>query len=133
MNKFQFLGRLTKEVEVRAIPNTDKKVSQFDLAVNRRFANKDGKRETDFFHIVAFGTTGEFCAKYFKKGKQVLVEGRIQNRTWEDENGQKRYVTDYIAEQVYFADAADKAEVNNDVITADDGYITIEDTADLPF
>lgn len=133
MNKFQFLGRLTKEVEVRNIPNSDKKVSSFDLAVNRRFTNKDGQREADFFHITAFGTTGDFCAKYFRKGKQVLVEGRIQNRTWEDQNGNKRYATDYIAEQVYFADSADKTNAENLPAESDGEYITIDENTELPF
>ena len=76
---------------------------------------------------MAFGKTGEFIEKYFKKGKQVLVEGRIQNRTWEDK-GQKHYATDFIAENVYFADSADKESK-----IEDDGYITIEDPSDLPF
>lgn len=132
MNKFQFLGRLTKEVEVRAIPNTDKKVSIFDLAVNRKFTNKDGQREADFFHITAFGTTGDFCAKYFKKGKQVLVEGRIQNRTYVDQSGSKRYATDFIAEQVYFTDSAEKTNKEN--LPIEEGeYITIDENIDLPF
>ena len=129
MNKFQFLGRLTKEVEVRAT-TSGSVVSVFDIAVNRRFADANGKRETDFFKITAFSKTAEFVSKYFKKGKQVLVEGRIQNRTWEDEQGQKRYATDYIAEQVYFADSADKTETN--VIPEDAGYVTVTDE-ELPF
>lgn len=99
--------------------------------MNRKFVNKDGKREADFFNITTFNKTAEFCGKYFKKGKQVLVEGRIQNRTWEDQNGQKRYATDFIGEQVYFADSSDKTET---VPAEEEGeYITIEDTSDLPF
>lgn len=127
MNKFQFLGRLTKNVEER-LTTSGSTVASFDIAVNRRFADESGNRATDFFKIVAFGKTSEFVAKYFKKGKQVLVEGRIQNRTWQDENGQKRYATDFIADQVYFADSSDKAPVE------DTGtYITVDDTSDLPF
>lgn len=127
MNKFQFLGRLTKNVEER-LTTSGSTIASFDIAVNRRFADENGNRATDFFKIVAFGKTGEFVAKYFKKGKQVLVEGRIQNRTWQDENGQKRYATDFIADQVYFADSSDKAPVE------DTGtYITVDDTSDLPF
>ena len=127
MNKFQFLGRLTKNVEER-LTTSGSTVASFDIAVNSRFADESGNRATDFFKIVAFGKTSEFVAKYFKKGKQVLVEGRIQNRTWQDENGQKRYATDFIADQVYFADSSDKAPVE------DTGtYITVDDTSDLPF
>lgn len=127
MNKFQFLGRLTKDVEER-LTTSGSTVASFDIAVNRRFADQNGNRGTDFFKITAFGKTSEFVSKYFKKGKQVLVEGRIQNRTWEDEKGQKRYATDYIAEQVYFADSSDKG---NQVSEEAAGYITIED--ELPF
>ena len=128
MNKFQFLGRLTKEVETRAT-TSGSVVAVFDIAVNRKFADANGKRETDFFKITAFGKTAEFVSKYFKKGKQVLVEGRIQNRTYE-KDGQKRYATDFIAEQCYFADSADKTETN--VIPEDAGYVTVTDE-ELPF
>lgn len=127
MNKFQFLGRLTKDPDVRFTANTNTQVTVFPVAVNRRFASQTGERQTDFFNLTAFGKTAEFSAKYFKKGQQVLVEGRIQNRTWED-NGNKRYATDYIAEQVYFADSR-REEQSQD--TQD--YVTIEDTEELPF
>lgn len=128
MNKFQFLGRLTKDVDIKMSDKSETVISVFDMAVNRKYANKNGDREADFFRITTFGKTAEFVGKYFKKGKQVLVEGRIQNRTWEDQNGQKRYATDFIAEQVYFADSTDKAPVE------DTGtYITVDDTEELPF
>lgn len=125
MNKFQFLGRLTKEVETRST-TTGTVVASFDIAVNRRYNNEQVK--ADFFKITAFGKTAEFVSKYFQKGRQVLVEGRVQNRTWEDEHGTKRYATDYIAEQVYFADS--KA-TNNDALQ--DDFITLDETEELPF
>ncbi len=125
MNKFQFLGRLTKDPETRILPNSNKKVTTFSLAVNRRFADADGERKTDFFNIIAFEKLAEFCEKYYKKGQQVLVEGRIQNRSWDDQNGQKRYATDFIVEQAYFADS----KRNED----DGEFITVDDTDDLPF
>lgn len=125
MNKFQFMGRLTKEVETRST-TTGTVVATFDIAVNRRYNNEQVK--ADFFKITAFGKTAEFVSKYFQKGRQVLVEGRVQNRTWEDEHGTKRYATDYIAEQVYFADS--KA-TNNDVLQ--DDFITLDETEELPF
>ncbi|MEG0872960.1 MAG: single-stranded DNA-binding protein [Clostridia bacterium] len=128
MNKFEFLGRLTKEVETRVTTNGTI-VATFDIAVNRRYNNEQVK--ADFFKITAFGKTGEFCSKYFQKGKQVLVDGRVQNRTWEDQNGAKRYATDYIAEQVYFADSNENTESQNNVDTGE--FIAIDDTAELPF
>ena len=72
MNKFQFLGRLTKDPEVRYTANTNSQVTVFPLAVNRRFASQNGERQTDFFNLTAFGKTAEFCSKYYKKGQQVL-------------------------------------------------------------
>lgn len=128
MNKFQFLGRLTKDPEVRYTANTNSQVTSFSLAVNRRFASANGERQTDFFNLTAFGKTAEFCSKYYKKGQQVLVEGRIQNRTWEDQNGQKRYATDFIVEQAYFADS----NKNTNEAQAND-FVTVEQDEELPF
>ena len=105
MNKFQFMGRLTRDPETRVIPNSNTQVCNFSLAVNRRFADQNGERKTDFFNLTAFGKLAEFCSKYYRKGQQVLVEGRIQNRSWDDQNGQKRYATDFIVENAYFADS----------------------------
>lgn len=136
MNKFQFLGRLTKDPEVRYTANTNSQVTSFSLAVNRRFASANGERQTDFFNLTAFGKTAEFCSKYYKKGQQVLVEGRIQNRTWEDQNGQKRYATDFIVDQAYFADSRrDASETGFEMPVASDtsDFITVDDSEELPF
>ena len=137
MNKFQFLGRLTKEPEVRFTANTNTQVTVFPVAVNRRFASQTGERQTDFFNLTAFGKTAEFSAKYFKKGQQVLVEGRIQNRTWDDQNGQKRYATDFIVEQAYFADSrrdsgsGEGFDMPQESPSAD--FVTVDDSEELPF
>ena len=123
MNRFQFLGRLTKDPEVRIMPNSNNKVTNFTLAVNRRFTDANGERKTDFFNLIAFGKLAEFCEKYYKKGQQVLVEGRIQTRSYEDKDGLKKYTTDFIVEQGYFADS--RRDNNNEII--------IDDADDLPF
>jgi single-strand DNA-binding protein len=127
MNKFIFLGRLTKDPEVRYTTTNNTQVTTFDIAVNRKYNNE--QVNADFFKITSFSKTAEFISKYFTKGRQILIEGRIQNRTWEDELGTKRYATDYIAEQVYFADS--KAEKQETTETQD--YVIIEDTEELPF
>ncbi len=131
MNKFQFMGRLTKDPEARNT-TSGTAVATFTLAVNRKFAGQNGEKQTDFFNCTGFGKTAEFISKYFSKGQQVLIEGRIQNRTWED-NGTKRYATDYIVEDTYFADSKNMSE--NGANNQDNGeYITIDDTTDLlPF
>lgn len=123
MNRFQFLGRLTKDPEVRIMPNSNNKVTNFTLAVNRRFTDANGERKTDFFNLIAFGKLAEFYEKYYKKGQQVLVEGRIQTRSYEDKDGLKKYATDFIVEQGYFADS--RKDNNNEII--------IDDADDLPF
>ncbi len=124
MNKFQFLGRLTKDPETRIMEKSGNKVTSFTLAVNRRFTDTNGERKVDFFNVTSFGKVAEFCEKYYKKGQQVLVEGRIQTRSYEDKEGAKKYVTDFIVEEAYFADS--KRDV-------DDGEFTVEDEDDLPF
>lgn len=123
MNRFQFLGRLTKDPEVRIMPNSNNKVTNFTLAVNRRFTDANGERKTDFFNLIAFGKLAEFFEKYYRKGQQVLVEGRIQTRSYEDKDGLKKYATDFIVEQGYFADS--RKDNNNEII--------IDDADDLPF
>lgn len=104
MNVISLIGRLTKDVETRYTQTTNTCMGNFTLAVNRRF-KKEGQPEADFINIVAIGKTAEFVSKYFKKGMQVGVVGRIQTRTWDDDQGVKHYVTEVIAEQVFFADS----------------------------
>ncbi len=105
MNKVILMGRLTRDPEVRYTQTSNTLVASFSLAVNRRFTREGDTQTADFINIVAWGKTGEFCSKYFKKGQQVAVIGRLQTRTWEDQQGQKRYVTEVIAEETYFADS----------------------------
>lgn len=105
MNKVILMGRLTRDPEVRYTQTNNTLVASFSLAVNRRFVKPGEERQADFINIVAWSKLGEFCSKYFKKGQQVGIIGRIQTRTWDDENGQKHYVTEVIAEEAYFADS----------------------------
>lgn len=105
MNKVILMGRLTRDPEVRYTTNTNTLVASFPLAVNRRFSKPGEERQADFINVVAWNKTGEFCSKWFKKGQQVGVVGRLQTRNWEDENKVKHYVTEVIAEEAYFADS----------------------------
>jgi single-strand DNA-binding protein len=139
MNKVVLIGRLTRDPELR-YTSSNIPSATFSLAVNRRFVAQGGERQADFFNLTAFGKTAEFCAKYFKKGQQVLVEGRIQNRTWDDQNGQKRYATDFIVEDTYFADSKRDGAGSYDgpmpmMPTSTDAgdFITVDETEELPF
>ena len=105
MNKVCLIGRLTKEPEIRYTQTSNTMVANFNLAVNRRFVKEGEEKQADFISIVAFAKTAEFVEKYFKKGQQVGIVGRIQTRNWDDEQGQKHYVTEVVAEEVYFADS----------------------------
>ena len=105
MNKVILMGRLTRDPEVRYTQTSNTLVANFSLAVNRRFVRQGEERQADFINIVAWGKQGEFCSKYFKKGQQVGIIGRIQTRNWDDDKGQKHYVTEVIAEEAYFADS----------------------------
>ena len=105
MNKVILMGRLTRDPEVRYTQTNNTMVSSFSLAVNRRFVRQGEERQADFVNIVAWSKLGEFCSKYFKKGQQIGVIGRIQTRTWDDDQGTKHYVTEVVAEEAYFADS----------------------------
>ena len=104
MNKVILMGRLTRDPEVRYTQTNNTLVASFSLAVNRRFVRQGEERQADFFNVVAWGKTGEFCSKYFKKGQQVGVIGRLQTRTWDDDKG-RHYITEVVAEETYFADS----------------------------
>lgn len=110
MNKVILMGRLTRDPEVRYTQTNNTLVASFSLAVNRRFVRQGEERQADFVNIVAWSKLGEFCSKYFKKGQQVAVIGRLQTRTWDDDQGVKHYVTEVVAEEAYFAEGRRDAE-----------------------
>lgn len=131
MNKVELIGRLTKDVDVRYTQTTNTLVANFTLAVNRRFA-KEGQQQADFINIIAFAKTGEFCEKYFSKGQQVAVVGRIQTRNWDDDQGQKHYATEIIAEEVYFA-GDKKNNIESENTTTDNSDFETFSGDSLPF
>lgn len=139
MNKVILMGRLTKEIDCRYTQTSNTLVASFNLAVNRRFIKPGEERQADFINIVAWGKLGEFCSKYFKKGQQVGIIGRLQTRTWEDDNGVKHYVTEVVAEEAYFADSKRDDAVPNDPFTDNSGNsaegndFEIQSNDDLPF
>ncbi len=101
MNKVVLIGRLTRDPELR-YTQSGTAVTSFTLAVDRRFTNQSGEREADFINCVAWQKTAEFVANYFKKGKLMALEGRIQVRSYETNEGQRRWVTEVVAEQIEF-------------------------------
>jgi single-strand DNA-binding protein len=104
MNKAILMGRLTKDPEMRTTTN-QVPVCSFTLAVDRRFKNAAGERQTDFIPIVAWRQQAEFAAKYFHKGSKMVVVGSIQTRNWDDTEGVKHFATEIIADEIYFAES----------------------------
>ncbi len=103
LNKVILMGRLTHEPEPKALPS-GMSVCNFSLAVQRDFARQGEEKQTDFINIVAFGQRADFVTRYFRKGQLVAVCGRLQTRSWDDQNGNKRYATDVVADEVHFAE-----------------------------
>ena len=106
LNRVVLIGRLTKDPELRYSPN-GVAIANFTLAVDRRFKNAQGERETDFIPCVAFRQLAELCANYLAKGKLASVDGRIQVSTYNDKEGQKRWITEVVAEDVRFLSPKD--------------------------
>lgn len=104
LNKVFVMGRLTRDPELRRT-QSGTAVASFSLAVDRDYKSQSGEKETDFFDVVAWRTTGEFVAKYFTKGRMAVVEGRLQVRQWQDKDGNNRRSTEIIAENIYFGDS----------------------------
>jgi len=105
MNKVVLLGRLAQDPEIRYTQSNEPLcIARYSVAVNRRF-KREGEPDADFIPCVAFGRAGEFAEKWFKKGMMVCVSGRIQVRSWEDQQGQKRWSTEVILEEQDFAES----------------------------
>lgn len=141
MNKVILMGRLTRDPELRYASSSNVPVCSFTLAVDRRFTRQGEERQTDFIPVVTFGKTAEFCKKYFSKGMQVCLAGRIQVRSYNDSDGKRRYVTEVLADEVQFADsrrggqdAPDKeipaAPEEKD---GDGGFMNVDEDDNLPF
>ena len=133
MNKVLLMGRLVKEPEVRYSQNIEPSaVARYTLAVNRRFSKE---QETDFINCIAFGKLGEFAEKYFKKGQLISIVGRLQVRSWNDQKGQKRWSTDVIIEEQYFAENKKSSENYSKNDNIPEGFYPIDEVNEdnLPF
>jgi single-strand DNA-binding protein len=103
LNKAVIIGNLTRDPEIKALPSGSK-VCSFSLATNRVWKDKNGAKQesVDYHNIVVFGRQAETTAQYLKKGSSALVEGRLQTRSWDGQDGQKRYRTEIVADRVQF-------------------------------
>lgn len=113
LNHVVLIGRLTKDPELRYTP-TGVAVTNFTLAVDRKFKNAQGEKETDFFTCVVYRQLAELCANYLAKGKLASVDGRIQIRTYLDKEDKKHWVTEIIGEDVTFLSPKEGAPGNRE-------------------
>ncbi len=119
MNKVMLIGRLTRDPELR-YTGSNLPVATFTLAVNRNFTNQAGEREADFLNVVVWRKQAENIKNYLTQGSQVAVEGRIQTRSYDDQEGKKRYITEIIADNVQFLDT--KSARENQVVGSNDNF-----------
>ena len=113
MNKIELTGRITKEIEL-IYTQSNKAVGNFSLAVNRKFKNKNEEYETDFINCIVFDKLAETIKKYVKKGDLIGVCGRLQVRNYTDKDGNKKYITEVVVEEIDFLQSKPKEEVKED-------------------
>ena len=104
LNHITIMGRLTRDPELRRT-GSGVAVASFTVAVDRDFGGQDGQKETDFIDCVAWRQTGEFVSKYFTKGRMIVVDGRLQIRSWQDKDGNNRRTAEIVADHCYFGDS----------------------------
>ena len=112
LNKVTLIGNITKDIELKAIPSGMKVVS-FGLATNRTWKDSNGQKQeqAEFHNIIAFGKQAEVIAQYCGKGDQLFIEGRIQTRSWDKEDGTKAYKTEIVLESFQFGQKVEKKEI----------------------
>lgn len=128
MNRIILSGNLTKDPELKQT-NNGTTICAFTVACNRKFKDANGNRVTDFLNCVAWRQTAEFVAKHFSKGKAILVEGTLQTRSYDAQDGSKRYATEVICDNVEFC--GHKTE-GRSAEPQNDGFTPVDDE-DLPF
>ena len=133
MNKVFLIGRLTRDPELR-YTGSNTAVATFSLAVNRNFSNQNGERETDFINIVVWRKQAENVKNFLSHGSQVAIDGRIQTRSYDDQNGQKRYVTEVVADNVEFLGSKNSSNNSNNGNSSADNHAepTPYDFGDAP-
>lgn len=133
MNKVILIGRPVRDPEVR-YTQSGVAVASFTLACDRRYAKQGEERQADFINCVAWNKTAEFVGQYVKKGQRIALDGRIETRSYDDQHGNKRYVTEVIAENVEFAQSKNEGGAQAPAAPSSniDGFIPVDDE-DCPF
>lgn len=115
LNKTTLIGNITKDIELKSLPSGIKMIS-FGLATNRIWKDKEGNKQesAEFHNIVAFGKQAEVIHQYCSKGDQLFIEGRLQTRSWEKEDGTKSYMTEIVLENFQFGNKIQKKEITQE-------------------
>ena len=132
MNKVILIGNLTKDPELTTT-NNGISVCKFALAVSRRFVGASGERETDFLNIVVWRGQAENCHKYLKKGSKCAVVGTIQSRSYDAQDGTKRYITEIVAEEVEFLSSKNSGDTSTAIKNEEVAELKPIDDDSLPF
>lgn len=111
-NKVIIGGRLTTDPELKTT-QSGVQVTSFSVAVNRKYSGQDQQPQTDFINVVAWRQNAEFISRFFRKGSSICIVGSLQTRSWTDQNGQKRYATDVVADEASFVDSKKDSEGNS--------------------
>ena len=135
MNKVILVGRIVRDPELRST-NTGKSVATFSLAVDRRF-KQEGQPEADFFNIVAWGRQAEVICQYLGKGRQIALTGRLQSRSYDAQDGSKRYVTEVVLEEFDFIGSKSDTASQTSTVKADEDlgedFHLMADDEEVPF
>lgn len=110
MNKILLVGRLVKDPELKVLENSEKMVAKFVIAVNRGYKSAEGDRKADFIPVSVWGKRAEIVCKYMEKGSFISVSGRLRTGSYEDKEGNKKYVYEVVAEDFHFLDHRKKEE-----------------------
>lgn len=139
MNEVTIIGRIATDIELRTTQNGIAHAS-FKVAVDRKYKGQDGKKISDFLQVAAWRQSAEFVSKYGNKGDRVAVHGSIQSRSYDAQDGTKRYITEIVSDNIELfgsskreseggAGTANKAKATS----ANDGFVEVDETDDLPF
>lgn len=117
MNLVEIIGNITKDIELKET-STGVKYTRFSIAVNRPTKNEEGEYETDFFNVIAWRKTAEFISNYFGKGRKIAIVGRLQQNSYDDNEGNHRTSVEIVANEVYFLDKKKDTEANAEPVEA---------------
>jgi len=145
LNKVLLIGHLGRNPELRYIPQTERAVANFNLATNERFFNpstNESDIRAEWHRIVAWGKLAEFCEKYLSQGKQVLIEGKLRTRSWQDRDGNKKFTTEVHAQNIVLLGKKDdtgeerpftSTASSTDFTEEDQGHSLDESDDEIPF